>query len=63
MNYFFLCISGEESDPYIVYVADDNMRTQIVTVTDRFLVEKDHNGTRIHSLDLHCLLVGPRALS
>ncbi len=47
-----------ESEPYIVFLAGDETQSQIIiTVTDRYILEKDLNGDLIETLDLKCLQV------
>ncbi|KAL5009658.1 hypothetical protein ScPMuIL_011963 [Solemya velum] len=46
---------GNESDPFIVTLTTKDDSQLIVTVTDRYLVEKDLNGCFVDKLDLKCL--------
>ena len=47
-----------ESEPYIVTHPDDQDQTQmIITVTERYILEKDLNGDVFETLDLKCLQV------
>ena len=53
---FFLV--GAESEPFIVsYPDDENQNQMIITVTERYVLEKDLNGDVLESLDLKCLQV------
>ena len=53
---FFLV--GAESEPFIVSHPDDeNQNQMIITVTERYVLEKDLNGDVLESLDLKCLQV------
>ena len=47
--------SGPESEPFIVTLLSDGDTDQLVSVTNRYLLEKDINGDVIESLDLRCL--------
>ncbi|XP_052804565.1 uncharacterized protein LOC128234391 [Mya arenaria] len=49
-------IYGEECEPFFVLLPEKNMTSLILTMNDRFLIEKDQNGHKIGSLDLKCLL-------
>lgn len=48
---------GEESEPFIVLLPTDDMKSQLITLNDRYLMEKDLNGHKLAALDLKCLLV------
>ncbi len=56
---FSRVIPGVESEPFIVFDPDDENQTQmLISVTERYLLEKDLNGTLVEVLDLKCLQVG-----
>ena len=49
---------GAESEPFIVSHTDDENQNQlIITVTERYVLEKDLNGDVLECLDLKCLQV------
>ena len=49
---------GAESEPFIVSHPDDeNQNQMLITVTERYVLEKDLNGDVLESLDLKCLQV------
>ena len=49
------CISGVESEPFIVSHLSDTDTHHLICVTQRYLLEKDINGDVIEALDLRCL--------
>ena len=51
-------VAGVENEPFIVFHPDEENQSQmLITVTERYLVEKDLNGELLETLDLKCLQV------
>lgn len=51
-----MCIdSGTESEPFIVMLPGEKLQQLIISVNNRYLIEKDLNGTITELLDLKCL--------
>ena len=50
-----LIFTGEESEPFIVAKADDVTDLFLLTITDRYLLERSLVGDLTGVLDLHCL--------
>ena len=47
-----------ESEPFIVFHPDEENQSQmIITVAERYILEKDLNGELLETLDLKCLQV------
>ena len=46
---------GEESDPFIVMLPDQDMKQLFITVNERYITEKDMFGQKCAMLDLKCL--------
>ena len=53
----WLCsISGEECEPFIVMLPNEDLQTLLVTLNQRYLIEKDIEGKIQEMLDLKCLV-------
>lgn len=48
--------SGQETEPYIVSLYDNPVTQLLVSVTERYILEKDINGDLCEALDIKCLL-------
>ncbi|XP_061177845.1 serine/threonine-protein kinase 11-interacting protein-like isoform X2 [Saccostrea echinata] len=51
-----LALYGEECEPFIVMLPDADLKVLLVTLNQRYLIEKDIDGKIKEMLDLRCLL-------
>lgn len=52
---FQIC-TGEECEPFIMMLPNEELQNLLVTLNQRYLIEKDIEGNVKEMLDLKCLL-------